>query len=140
MTDRNGGRAPKLSVENAGAEEPVDGAAGAARDAEPAAQVKPEPEGARGAGARGFQGAAMGFVEGVGKCAWSYADAHPHTVLYGAIGLLLAVLILLLGLWQTLIIAIFTGVGAGIGMLRDANGSSRDSGARTFMSRFFGGR
>ena len=45
-----------------------------------------------------FQDATMGFIEGVGRRAWAYADAHPHTVLYGAVGLLLAVLILVLGL------------------------------------------
>lgn len=90
--------------------------------------------GAQG-GASRFQDATLGFIEGVGRRAWAYADAHPHTVLYGAIGLLLAVLILVLGLWHTIVIAIFVGVGAAIGQARDGEG-----GIYRFFSRLFGGK
>ena len=82
-----------------------------------------------------FQNATWGFIEGVGKRAWSYADAHPHTVLYGAIGLILAILILVLGLWRTIVIAVFVGVGAGIGQMRDGRG-----GLYRFLTRLFGCR
>lgn len=82
-----------------------------------------------------FQDATMGFIEGVGRRAWAYADAHPHTVLYGAVGLLLAVLILALGLWHTIVIAIFVGVGATLGQMRDDEGGIHD-----FFSRIFGSK
>lgn len=82
-----------------------------------------------------FQDATMGFIEGVGRRAWAYADAHPHTVLYGAVGLLLAVLILALGLWHTIVIAIFVGVGATLGQMRDGEGGIHD-----FFSRIFGSK
>lgn len=86
-------------------------------------------------GTGAFEGAAMGFVDGVSRRAWAYADAHPHTVLYGFLGFLLAVLILVIGLWHTVVIAIFVGVGALIGRMRDGDGEVRD-----VMERFFSER
>lgn len=84
---------------------------------------------------KSFQDATIGFFTGVGRRAWRYADAHPHTVLYGCIGLVFAVLILWLGLWDTIVIAIFVGVGAAIGQMRDGDG-----GIYRFFNRLFGGR
>lgn len=87
------------------------------------------------ASSKSFQDATIGFFTGAGRRAWRYADAHPHTVLYGCIGLVLAVLILWLGLWDTIVIAIFVGVGAAMGQLRDGDG-----GIYRFFNRLFGGR
>lgn len=40
---------------------------------------------------------AAGFIRGLGMLMWRYARSHPHTVLYGFIGFVLAALILILG-------------------------------------------
>lgn len=87
------------------------------------------------ASSKSFQDATIGFFTGAGRRAWGYADAHPHTVLYGCIGLVLSVLILWLGLWDTIVIAVFVGVGAAMGQLRDGDG-----GIYRFFNRLFGGR
>ena len=113
MTDTK--RAPRAVIEPAPADEPRE------------ASDRPD--------AKGFQDAATGFFAGLGRRAWAYADAHPHTVLYAAVGLLLAILILWLGLWHTLVISIFVGVGATIGQVKD-----RDGGLFRFMGRLFGGK
>lgn len=62
---------------------------------------------------------AVGFVRGLGAAAWHYAGKHPYTVSYGFIGLVLAVLILTIGLWSTIVIAVFVVVGAMVGQIRD---------------------
>ncbi|MDY2777977.1 MAG: DUF2273 domain-containing protein [Collinsella sp.] len=82
---------------------------------------------------RRLQDATIGFFAGLGRKLWAYADVHPHTVLYGGVGLVLSVLILWLGLWHTIVIAIFVGVGAAIGQVRDGDG-----GFYRFLSRLFG--
>lgn len=95
-------------------------------------------EGASRAGngpARGFQRATIGFFENMGHAAWSYADAHPHATLYGIIGFVLAVLILVIGLWDTLVIAVFVFVGTVIGQMVDG-----DNAAVNFIRRFIDGR
>lgn len=82
-----------------------------------------------------FQDATVGLFQGFGFAAWSYANAHPHTVLYGLIGFVLAVLILVIGLWDTIVIAVFVIVGAVIGQMVDG-----DNAIVNFFSRLFGGR
>ncbi len=64
---------------------------------------------------------AVGFIKGLGIMMWRYAESHPHTVLYGFIGFVLAVLILVLGLWNTIVITVFAGVGAMLGQARDGD-------------------
>lgn len=78
---------------------------------------------------------AVGFVKGLGAAAWRYARSHPYTVFYGVIGLVLAVLILTMGLWDTIVIAVFVLVGAMIGQIRDG-----DNGIVNFFRRMMGGR
>lgn len=79
---------------------------------------------------------AVGFAKGLGATAWAYAKRHPFTVTYGFIGLVLAVLILTIGLWDTIVIAVFVIVGAVIGQIRDG-----DNGIVNFFSRLLrGGR
>ena len=61
---------------------------------------------------------AAGFIRGLGMLMWRYARSHPHTVLYGFV---LAALILILGLWNTIVIAVFVFVGATLGQVRDGD-------------------
>lgn len=75
---------------------------------------------------------AVGFVKGFGIIIWKYAQFHPYTVLYGFIGLVLAILILVLGLWNTIVIAVFAGVGAVLGQIRDG-----DNGIVNFFGKLF---
>lgn len=135
-------KAPRPVIEQAaptpGQPEAADAAEAASRAATAPSAPTPEPAPETAPEVHvtgGFQDTTWGFIEGMGKRAWSYADGHPHTVLYGAIGLILAVLILVLGLWRTIVIAIFVGVGAGIGQMRDGRG-----GLYNIFSRIFGGR
>ena len=86
-------------------------------------------------GSGSFQDATIGFFEGVGRAAWGYADAHPHAVLYGLLGFVLAVLILVIGLWDTIVIAVFVTVGVIIGQTIDG-----DNAAVNFISRILNGR
>ena len=55
---------------------------------------------------------AAGFIRGLGMLMWRYARSHPHTVLYGFIGFVLAALI---------VIAVFVFVGATLGQVRDGD-------------------
>lgn len=75
---------------------------------------------------------AVGFVRGLGAAAWHYAGKHPYTVSYGFIGLVLAVLILTIGLWSTIVIAVFVVVGAMVGQIRDG-----ENGIVNFFRRLF---
>lgn len=76
---------------------------------------------AASAHAGNFQATTIGFFEGVGRRAWEYADAHPHAVLYGLLGLVLAILVLTIGLWATIVIALFVSIGMIIGHAADGN-------------------
>ena len=64
-----------------------------------------------------------------------YAASHKNTVLCGLLGLVLALLILFLGFWSTLLIALFVLVGVLIGQALDG-----DNGIISFFRRYFGGR
>lgn len=108
---------PKLSIEQSPAPE------------EHADEVREDP-------ARPAIGAeAVGFIKGLGSSAWAYAQSHRYTVLYGFVGFVLAALILVIGLWATIVIAVFTGVGAVLGQIRDG-----DNGIVNFFRRLFGGK
>lgn len=108
---------PKLSIEQGPAPE------------EHADEVREDP-------ARPAIGAeAVGFIKGLGSSAWVYAQSHRYTVLYGFVGFVLAALILVIGLWATIVIAVFTGVGAVLGQIRDG-----DNGIVNFFRRLFGGK
>ena len=54
------------------------------------------------------------------------------TVGYAFVGLVLAVLILTIGLWSTIVIAVFVLVGALLGQIRDG-----DNGLVNFFGRLF---
>ena len=77
---------------------------------------------------------AMGLIKGTGAAIWSYAVRHPNTTLGAVAGFILAVLVLTLGLWDTLI-AFFVLIGAVIGQIRDG-----ENGIVNFFGRLFSGR
>ena len=79
-----------------------------------------------------FHEATFGFFRELGRRMWEHADAHPHATLYGIMGFVLAVLILVIGLWDTIVIAVFVGVGVVIGQMRDG-----DNAAVNFIRRLF---
>ena len=64
---------------------------------------------------------AAGFIRGLGMLMWRYARSHPHTVLYGFIGFVLAALIMIIGLWNTIVLAVFVFEGATLGQVRDGD-------------------
>lgn len=121
-TTQTGGKAPKLTIEQAvEPEERTDGQQGTA------------PSDA--AHRSGIGEEAVGFIKGLGASLWAYAQTHHFTVLYGFIGFVLAVLILTIGLWSTIVIAVFAGIGAMLGQIRDG-----DNGIVNFFRRLFGGK
>ena len=75
---------------------------------------------------------AMGLIKGTGAAIWSYAVRHPNTTLGAVAGFILAVLVLTLGLWDTLVIAFFVLIGAVIGQIRDG-----ENGIVNFFGRLF---
>lgn len=79
-----------------------------------------------------FHEVTFGFFRELGRRMWEHADAHPHATLYGIMGFVLAVLILVIGLWDTIVIAVFVGVGVVIGQMRDG-----DNAAVNFIRRLF---
>lgn len=127
-TSKHDAKAPKPIVELApevapkvhrDAAEPVS-AGDTARPADAPSSDDTE-QGALPAGGKGFQQATVGFFEGFGRTVWAYANEHPHATLYGLIGFVLAVLVLVIGLWDTIVIAIFVGVGIVIGQMVDGD-------------------
>lgn len=113
--------APKLTIDQAPASGAESEQAESARDARSAASEIGEE--------------AVGLIKGVGASLWAYARSHRYTVLYGFIGFVLAVLILTVGLWSTIVIAVFAGVGAALGQIRDG-----DNGIVNFFRRLFAGK
>lgn len=54
-----------------------------------------------------------------------YMEQHGHAMLYGFIGFLIALLILIIGFWQTVLLVAFAAVGVVIGCYRDGNPTVR---------------
>lgn len=137
MTKASEGAAPKLVVEQGDAapeEERFEGAESSAADASAGGGKRSRKERKKRITREDLEGA-MGFIQGLGAAAWVYAGNHPYTVGYGFIGLVLAILILTIGLWSTIVIAVFVVVGAMIGQIRDG-----DNGIVNFFSRLFSRR
>ena len=78
---------------------------------------------------------AMGLIKGLGAAIWRYGVRHPNTTLGAVAGFVLAVLVLVLGLWDTIVIAFFVFIGALIGQIRDG-----ENGIVNFFARLFNGR
>lgn len=74
------------------------------------------------------------FLHTVGAIFWNYAQGHPHTVIYGIVGLVLALMVLIVGFWPTFLIALFVGIGVVIGQVVDGDGVIVQ-----LIERFFGG-
>ena len=91
-------RTPRLTIDQSAtpASEPVDSKAEATELQDAAAADFDE---------------AMGLIKGTGAAIWSYAVRHPNTTLGAVAGFILAVLVLTLGLWDTLVIAFFVLIG-----------------------------
>ncbi|OUO92565.1 hypothetical protein B5F40_01205 [Gordonibacter sp. An230] len=56
----------------------------------------------------------------------SAMENHGHAVLYGTIGFVAAALILIVGFWPTVLLALFAAVGVAIGMYRDGDRAARE--------------
>ena len=115
-------RAPRLAIDQSTA------------PASEAVDSKEESAGPHDAIADDFD-EAMGLIKGTGAAIWSYAVRHPNTTLGAVAGFVLAVLVLTLGLWDTLVIAFFVLIGAVIGQIRDG-----ENGIVNFFGRLFSGR
>lgn len=55
----------------------------------------------------------------------THIEAHPHAVVYGIVGFIAAALILLVGFWPTVLLALFAAIGAVIGRYRDGDSRTR---------------
>lgn len=121
--ENRGSHAPKLTVDTASAATTAQDERADAGNDESAANVADELH------------EAVGFLKGAGVAAWRYAVKHPHTALGAVIGFIVAVLILTVGLWSTIVIGIFVLIGALIGQIRDG-----DNGIVNFFGRLFSGK
>lgn len=61
-----------------------------------------------------------------------YLDKHGHAIVYGIVGFVAAVLILTIGFWPVLLLAIFIAIGIVIGRFRDS-GASMQNAARSLV-------
>lgn len=63
--------------------------------------------------------ATVSFFRRIGDRILDFSEENPHTVFYSIVGLVLGVLVLLIGFWSTLVLAVFVFVGAVFGQVRD---------------------
>ncbi len=61
------------------------------------------------------------------KKAQPYLDKHGHAIGYGIVGIVAAVLILTIGFWPVLLLAIFAAIGIAIGKFRDSGASMQNA-------------
>lgn len=54
-----------------------------------------------------------------------YVEHHSHAVLYGILGFIAAALILIVGFWPTVLLAVFAAIGVIIGRYRDGDRKTR---------------
>ena len=64
-----------------------------------------------------------------------YVENHSHAVLYGIIGFVAAALILLVGFWPTVLLALFAAIGVLIGKYRDGDRKTREQ-MKNVLDRF----
>lgn len=64
-----------------------------------------------------------------------YVENHSHAVLYGIIGFVAAALILIVGFWPTVLLALFAAAGVLIGRYRDGDRKTREQ-MRNVLDRF----
>lgn len=68
--------------------------------------------------ARPERGASFAAIRGAAS---SLFKKNPHAVIYGVIGFITALLILIVGFWPTLLIVVLVSAGVAIGCYRDGN-------------------
>lgn len=64
-----------------------------------------------------------------------YVEHHSHAVLYGIIGFIAAALILIVGFWPTVLLAVFAAIGVIIGKYRDGDRKTRQQ-MKSILDRF----
>ena len=76
-----------------------------------------------------------GVYASVKRAMSPYVERHSHAVLYGVIGFIAAALILIIGFWPTVLLAVFAAIGTVIGKYRDGDRKTREQ-MRNFLDRF----
>lgn len=76
-----------------------------------------------------------GVFASMKRAASPYVEHHSHAVLYGILGFIAAALILIVGFWPTVLLALFAAVGVIIGKYRDGDRATRQQ-MRRFLNRF----
>ncbi len=76
-----------------------------------------------------------GVYASVKRAMSPYVEHHSHAVLYGVLGFVAAALILIIGFWPTVLLAVFAAIGTVIGKYRDGNRKTRQQ-MRQFLDRF----
>lgn len=94
------------------------------REERPAAQPAGNPAESNGGASRTNRWKCSAFTS-FKQIASPYMERHGHAVLYGFIGFLIAVLILIIGFWQTFLLVVFAAVGVVVGCYRDGNPTVR---------------
>lgn len=64
-----------------------------------------------------------------------YVEHHSHAVLYGVLGFIAAALILIVGFWPTMLLAVFAAIGVIIGKYRDGDRKTREQ-MKNILDRF----
>ncbi len=101
---------------------------------EPESAAKPVNEAGKADGSKENADAApdtdeqrsRGVYASVKRAATSAVEQHGHAVLYGIVGFVAAALILIVGFWPTVLLALFAAIGAAIGMYRDGDRTTRE--------------
>ena len=107
---------------------------GSPATASDATRIETEPADAQ-SGAPSKAKRACGLYANVRRALSSSVEDHGHAVLYGIVGFVAAALILIIGFWPTVLLAVFATVGAAIGAYRDGNRTAR-AWARSLLDRF----
>ena len=99
--------------------------------AKPQAQAKSEPKQADTpsdviANAASETTRDKGVYASMKRAVSPYVEHHSHAVLYGILGFIAAALILIIGFWPTVLLAVFAAVGVIIGKYRDGDRKTRE--------------
>ena len=85
------------------------------------AQTAAEGNGSEASPQDGKRGAFTSLKQAVAP----YVEHHEHAVLYGIVGFVVAALILIVGFWPTVLLALFAAIGVAIGQYRDGDRKSQ---------------
>lgn len=112
----------KLAGTGAGGTPAVIAGPGAAPEGDAAEQAPAPAQSTHDAADRPKSGSVMATI---GKCVKPYLEKHGHALAYGIVGLVAAVLILTIGFWPVLLLAVLIGLGIAIGRYRDGDPQMR---------------